>query len=153
MFRHDQPRGRPFRNAGHPGFPFLDLDAPHLRDINELKHMRHVHKELHELKELHDVLTETCFDNDRNVTFADDVSWRLRHLGKVPDYWDTVLGDVPLELTESFGSGGGEGPLRPPSLGKGPLDPSVLAYEKDGPFQDTHLVWAPFRCFHRSDGT
>lgn len=150
MFRHDQPAGRPFRHAGIPGFPFLDLDTPHLRDVSELRYMRHVHQELHQLRDLNDHLTKTCFDNDRNKTFADDIEWRLKHLGKAHDYWDTVLADIPLELSESFGSGGGEGPIRPPSLGKGPLDPSVLA-QNDGPYKDTHLVWAPFRCFHRND--
>ena len=67
------------------------------------------------------------------------------------DFWDNAMADVPLELTERFSSGGGEGPLRPATVGTGPLDPSTLEKE-DVQFRDAHMVWAPFRCFHRQDG-
>ena len=152
MFRHDQPPGRQFTNAGPPGFPFLDLDSVQFRSVEEVEHMRLVHDTLKSNEDLRTELKQTVIGNDQNETFKEDLDWRLQHLGKTLDYWETVISDVPLELTETFSSGGGEGPLRPPSLGTGPIDPSVLA-KKVKQFHGTHLTWAPFRTFHREDGS
>lgn len=114
--------------------------------------MRLVHDTLRSNKDLRTELQPTTIGNDRNETFKLDFDWRLEHLGKTVEYWETVISDVPLELTETFSSGGGEGALRPPSLGTGPIDPSVLA-RKVAQFRGTHLTWAPFRAFHRKDGS
>lgn len=114
--------------------------------------MRSVHEALHSNKELKEKLNESCVADSRNESFIDDFEWRLNHLGKEKDFWQSVLSDIPTELSETFSSGGGEGPIRPRTLGKGPLDPSVLGRE-DEQFKGTHLTWAPFRCFHRKDGT
>lgn len=151
MFRHDQPPGRPFQHAGPPGFPFLDLDSLQFRATEELEYMRRIHESLHSNIELRKELNASCIAGDQNETFIDDYLWRLSHLGKEMDYWQSVLSDIPIELSETFSSGGGEGPIRPATLGRGPLDPSVLG-RQDEQFAGTHLTWAPFRCFHRKDG-
>lgn len=111
MFRHDQPPGRSFHYAGPPGFPFLDLDSLQFRATEELEYMRSIHEALHSNQELKVELNESCVADSQNESFIDDFDWRLRHLGKEKDFWQSVLSDIPTELSETFSSGGGEGTL------------------------------------------
>ena len=150
MFRHDQLPGRPFINAGFPGFPFLDIDLIHFRETEELQHMRDVYDLLQPLQ-MSETLNQTCIGEHNNESFDNDFSWRLKLLGVPLSYWDLALADMPLELSERFALGD-DGPIRPATLSKGPLDPSVLANQADQ-FKGSHLVLAPFRCFHRRNGT
>ena len=112
--------------------------------------MRQVYDLLQPL-ELSKSLNGSCIGTHDNESFDNDLSWRLDHLGVKLDYWELALADMPLELSERFAFGD-DGPIRPPKLSKGPLDPSALANQADQ-FDGAHLVLAPFRCFHRRDGS
>ena len=149
MFRHDQPSGRPFNNAGYSGFPMLSLDLVHFRETADLKHMREAYDLLQPLG-LSEKLDKSCIGNHSNESFDDDLAWRLDHLGVKLDFWDLSLADMPLELSERAAFGA-FGPIRPRNLSRGPLDPSVLGNHVDQ-FDGAHIVVAPFRCFHRNDG-
>lgn len=150
MFRHDAVPGRSFPHAGGVNFPFLEVDLVHFRERAELFHQRDVYNTLSSEKSLRQQLKRDCLRGDQNATFADDLSWRERHRAEEHDFWTLSTPDVPLELSEHLAFHNHDGPKRPLGL-TGQMDTSVLARKCDQ-FHDAHLVVAPFRCFHRSDG-
>ena len=151
MFRHDQNPGRAFWKAGIPGFPFLELDSLQFRQTDELQHLRDVYTLLKERQDLTDTLNKLCLTGDNNETFEGDIAWRLKQLGKRLNWWDLAVADIPFELSERLGFGD-DGPLRHPSFGTTSVDLSVLGSKCDQ-FEHAQLVLAPFRCWHRNDGT
>lgn len=144
--------GREFKNAGTPGFPYLDnLDSLHFRDRDEIEHLRNVVHDLRPEKDLAALLTKSIFDNDKNENLQDDMNWRINdQFGRKLDFWNLAKSDVPLELSERIASPD-DGPLRAEYGGEGPLDGSVLA-TRVPQYQNAHLVVAPFRILHRADG-
>ena len=145
--------GREFRNAGSPGFEYLDnLESIHFRDRDEIQHLRNVIRDLRPDEELATLLNKEIFVGDQNEKLQTDMEWRINdHFGDDLDFWNLAKSDFPLELSERVVSAD-DGPLRAEFGGEGPLDGSVLA-TRVPQYKGAHLVVAPFRIFHRQDGS
>lgn len=142
--------GRPFTCAGLPSFPYLQVDCLHFREREELSHMREIHRTLQEDHDVTSHLTKHCFKGDDNETLSHDLEWRHKEHGKTSNYWEHVISDFPLELSEGYNIGE-EGPRRDLGMTQRPMDsdPHITSTRQ---FDGAHLVVAPFRCFHRADG-
>lgn len=154
MFLHHGEHGRKFVHAGRAGFPFLDVDRLHLQKATEVQDRRLAYKYLSETEELFDILDKIKFEGDQNENFEKDLNWRAAFLrigktGKV-DYWNTSGPDHVYQILEGSRMAT-EGPADGIRYKKEGLDQTSL--EEHPEFEGAQLVLAPFRCFHRKDGT
>ena len=152
MFRYDWHRGRPFTHSGAtPRCPHPTLDILQLRNRKELQQQRNVFDLLKPLEEIQPALDQCALANNRNSSFERDLEWRKIHLGKGLGYWDTVVTDIPYQMSDGVALPA-FGPVRAGSLGKErrKLDPTALT--KHDHFRKSQLVRNVFRTWHRSDG-
>ena len=118
MFRYDWHRGRPFTHSGAtPRCPHPTLDILQLRNRKELQQQRNVFDLLKPLEEIQPALDQCALANNRNSSFERDLEWRKIHLGKGLGYWDTVVTDIPYQMSDGVALPA-FGPVRAGSLGK-----------------------------------
>ncbi|PGH07860.1 hypothetical protein GX51_01570 [Blastomyces parvus] len=169
LARNEDPR--PFNNAGHVGFAYVELDDLNFRHREEVEDLRDTYCLLSRLEHLSrsapdykgDGLspqsTETsvgpepldweCHRGDRNAKLRGDLEWRADHLNTELTFWELVASDMPWQIADGL-----------PICASGPLGrikPVINSYDfrvlsSHPAFIDAQLVRNEFRFFHRSDG-
>ncbi|KAI9664249.1 MAG: hypothetical protein M1831_002428 [Alyxoria varia] len=149
MFLHDWHHGKPFHNAGSPGWPFLAIEHMQLQRRCLLQDTRDAYALLKADESVTRILDTDVLSGDRNETFGQDLKWRSRHLGIEPGFWELSSCDIPMLLSEGIPMGG-VGAIEP-VRGRGrAVDDTAIT--KHPQFENSRLVTRPFRAFHHSDG-
>ncbi|EEH18517.1 hypothetical protein PABG_07577 [Paracoccidioides brasiliensis Pb03] len=172
LFRHaNSQEPRPFENAGHVGFAYVELDALNFRHRVEIEDLRDTYCILSKMEHLSgseleadgdistsdasksrnrpDPLDWECLRGDRNASLRGDLEWRADHLNTDLTFWELVASDIPWQISDGL-----------PICASGPLgrikplmnscDFRVLSSHPS--FLDAQLVRNEFRFFHRRDG-
>ncbi|OAX85293.1 hypothetical protein ACJ72_00323 [Emergomyces africanus] len=162
---------RPFKNAGHVGFAYVELDDLNFRHREEVEDLRDTYCLLSKLEHLSrpasdskgdglspqsikasagpDPLDWECHRGDRNAKLRGDLEWRADHLNTDLTFWELVASDMPWQISDGL-----------PICASGPLGrikPVMNSYDfrilsSHPAFLDAQLVRNEFRFFHRSDG-
>lgn len=173
LFRHaNSEEPRPFKNAGHVGFAYVELDNLNFRHREEVEDLRDTYCLLSRLDHLSrsapdstddDLSPQTsktptgpepldweCHRGDRNPKLRGDLEWRAEHLNTELTFWELVASDMPWQISDGL-----------PICASGPLGrikPVINSYDfrilsSHPAFLDAQLVRNEFRFFHRSDGS
>ncbi|PGH03793.1 hypothetical protein AJ79_07269 [Helicocarpus griseus UAMH5409] len=161
---------RPFKNAGHVGFAYVELDDLNFRHREEIEDLRDTYCLLSKMEHLSgsepengevpsleavktldksEPLNWECHRGDRNKSLRADLEWRADHLNTDLTFWELVASDMPWQISDGLPicASGPLGRIKPVVNSK---DFQILSSHPA--FLDAQLVRNEFRTFHRSDG-
>lgn len=150
LFLHSTAEiGKPFEHTGPPGFPYPALDILNVRSQKNFQEMRDVYALSKKVPRLSQALDQNVLKGIGNENLREDISWRSKHLGVLPTFWNLAQSDMAWQLSEGFGVAwhGAMSALKPLDA---KADRQILSRH---PFyESSQIVRDAFRLFHRDDG-
>lgn len=149
FLRFKAERGKPFKQAGPPGFPYPAFNVLNIRNKNSFQEMRDAYVLSKKLPQVSQKLDQTAFDGINNPDLRKDILWRSKHLGVPPTFWNLSQSDMAWQLSEGFGVGG-HGPMSALKPLEAKAKGQMLSQHPF--FGSSQIVRDAFRLFHRGDG-
>lgn len=150
LFLHSKAeRGKPYKHAGSPIFPYPAFDVLNIRNKDSFQEMRDVYVLSKKVPQLSPKLDQNALDGIDNPDLRSDILWRSKHLGMLPTFWNLAQSDMAWQLSEGFGLGW-QGPMSSLKPLEAKAKGQILSRH---PFyESSQIVRGAFRLFHRGDG-
>lgn len=150
LFLHSKAeRGKPFKQAGSPGFPYPAFDVLNIRNKDSFQEMRDAYVLSKKVPQISQKLDEKALDGIDNPDLRKDILWRSKHLGVLPTFWNLSQSDVAWQLSEGFGVGW-HGPMSALKPLEAKAKGQILSRHPF--FESSQIVRDAFQLYHRGDG-